>query len=225
MKIRTTEQLVDKIAAEISWRRKELTDLRDVVQSSVASRSRREAMTRAGVALLYAHWEGFVKAVAEDYLEFVAMQRCKHSELSGSMLAVVLRSKLNAAQASKKIGAHLDVVGFFRGEMQARCVLPYRGAVRTEANLSSTVLGEILRTLGFDISEYEPKYHLIDHKLVEKRNHIAHGAALDVTVDDYLELHGEVLSLMNTFRNQIENCAVTRHYLASGDAVTPTAEG
>jgi hypothetical protein len=217
MKIRTTEQLIDKVAAEISWRRKELTDLRDVVQSSVVSRTRREAMTRAAVALLYAHWEGFVKAVAEDYLKFVAMQRCKHSELSGNMLAIVLRSKLNAARMSKRIEAHLGVVDFFRSEseMEARCALPYKGAVRTEANLSSTVLLEILRTLGFDITEYEPKYHLIDHKLVERRNHIAHGAALDVSVEDYLELQDEVLSLMNTFRNQIENYAVSGHYLES----------
>jgi hypothetical protein len=94
------------------------------------------------------------------------------------MLAIVLRSKLNAAQISKKIKTHLDVVDFFRDEMEGRCVLPYKSAVRTEANLSSTVLSEILRTLGFDITEYEPKYHLIDHKLVERRNHIAHGLAL-----------------------------------------------
>ena len=221
MKIRTTEQLIDKVAAEISWRRKELTDLRDVVQSSVASRTRREAMTRAAVALLYAHWEGFVKAVAEDYLEFVAMQRCKHSELSGNMLAIVLRSRLNAARMSRKIEAHLGVVDFFRSEMEARCALPYKSAVRTDSNLSSTVLLEILRTLGFDVAEYEPKYHLIDHKLVERRNHIAHGAALDVSVDDYLELQDEVLSLMNTFRNQIENYAVTGHHLET--AAPPAA--
>jgi hypothetical protein len=223
MKIRTTEQLIDKVAAEISWRRKELTDLRNIVQSSVVSRTRREAMTRAAVALLYAHWEGFVKAVAEDYLEFVAMQRCKHSELSGNMLAIVLRSKLNAAQISKKIKTHLDVVDFFRDEMEGRCVLPYKSAVRTEANLSSTVLSEILRTLGFDITEYEPKYHLIDHKLVERRNHIAHGLALDVSVDDYLELQDEVLSLMNLFRNQIENYAVAGHHLESSETAAPTS--
>jgi MAE_28990/MAE_18760-like HEPN len=213
MKIRTTEQLVDKVAAEISWRRKELTDLRYVVQSSAINRTRREAMTRAAVALLYAHWEGFVKAVAEAYLEFVAMQRCKHSELARNMLAVVLRSKLNVAQHSKKIDAHIEVVDFFRKQMDERCVLPYKNAVRSEANLSSNVLIEILRTLGFDAAGYQAKYHLIDNKLLAKRNHIAHGSALDVSVGDYLELQDEVLSLMNLFRNQIENSAVTGHYL------------
>lgn len=170
-------------------------------------------MTRAAVALLYAHWEGFVKAVAENYLEFVAMQRCKHSELSGNILAIVLRSRLSAAQSSKKIETHLGVVDFFRGEMEGRCTLPYKSAVRTEANLSSTVLIEILRTLGFDVTEYEPKYHLIDHKLVERRNHIAHGIALEVDVNEYLELQDEVLSLMNLFRNPVENYAVSGHYL------------
>jgi hypothetical protein len=126
MKIRTTEQLIDAVAAEISWRRKELTDLREVVQSSTVSRTRREAMTRAAVALLYAHWEGFIKAISEDYLEFVAMQRCKHSELSGNMLAIVLRSRLNAAAASKKIEAHLDVVVFFEVRWKQGVSFPTR---------------------------------------------------------------------------------------------------
>jgi hypothetical protein len=106
--------------------------------------------------------------------------------------------------------------------MEARCVFPYKNAVRTEANLSSAVLVEILRTLGFDVAQYEPKYHLIDHKLLERRNHIAHGVALDVSVDDYIELQEEVLSLMNTFRNQVENSALTGRHLESTEAEAET---
>jgi len=123
MKIRTTEQLIDKIASESSWRRKELTDMRYVIQDAKISRTRREAMTRAAVALLYAHWEGFIKIIAESYLEFVAMQRCKHSELASNMLAIVLRSKLSAAQRSKKIDTHIGVVEFFNKEMDTN--VPY----------------------------------------------------------------------------------------------------
>ena len=99
MSIRTVEQLVDTLSAEISWRRKELTDLRYVLESSVDSRTRRATLTRAALALLYAHWEGYVKAAAERYLEFVCMQRRKNSELSDSLLALTVRSSLQAAES------------------------------------------------------------------------------------------------------------------------------
>jgi len=63
VKIRTTEQLVDGVSTEISWRRKELTDLKSLVQKMAGVRSREDTITRAAFALLYAHWEGFVKAM------------------------------------------------------------------------------------------------------------------------------------------------------------------
>jgi len=82
--------------------------------------------------------------------------------------------------------------------------------------MSSGVLIEILNTLGFCSNEYEGKYHLIDNKLLAKRNCIAHGQALDVSVGDYLELHDEMLLLMELFRTQIENSAVSGGYLQKG---------
>jgi hypothetical protein len=213
VKIRTTEELVDAIASELSWRRKELTDIRYLVQQAGGNRSRQDLMTRAGVALLYAHWEGFVKAAAEAYLQFVAMQRCKNSELARCMLALMVRTRLNAASASKKISTHLELVDFFRSSMKQRSVLPYKNAIHTESNLSSTVFFEILRTLGFDTEEYESKAHMIDNQLLAKRNHIAHGSVLDVNVDDYLSIYDGITALMSSFRNQLENAAVTKQYL------------
>jgi len=222
MKIRTTEQLIEAVAGEIAWRRRELTDLRFLVESSSGNRTRQAVVTRAAVALLYAHWEGFVKAAAEIYLQFVAMQRCRNSELTDSMLAMVLRSQLLAAERSKKISIHTAVVEFFRTQMQRQCSLPYKDAVSTEANLSSTVFLEILRSLGLSPAEYESKSHLIDSPLLAKRNHIAHGSALNVETKDYLSLHDEIVNLMSLFRNQVETAAVTRGYLLPSEVPAHT---
>ena len=89
----------------------------------------------------------------------------------------------------------------------------------------STVLFEILSTLGLGTSEYEAKSHMIDDHLLAKRNHIAHGIALDVEVDDYLRLHAEILSLMNLLRDQIENAAVTRQFLHGPSAAETESKG
>lgn len=221
MSIRTVEQLVDALSTEISWRRKELTDLRYLIESVSGNRTREAVLTRAGLALLYAHWEGYVKAVSELYLEFVCMQRCSNRDLSDNFLAVTLRAALQSAENSKKVKPHLDVVRFFRTQMDARSRLPYKNVIRTESNLSSTVLREILSTLGFSVAECESKSHLLDHQLLAKRNHIAHGSDLIVDKAEYLGLHEEILALMNLFRNHVENAAVTQTYLrATGALIT-----
>jgi hypothetical protein len=145
-----------------------------MVEGADGNRTRQAVVTRAAVALLYAHWEGFVKAAAEIYLQFVAMQRCRNSELTDSMLAIVLRSKFLAAERSKKITIHTTVVEFFRTQMQRQCSLPYKDVVSTEANLSSTVFLEILHCLGLSPADYESKSHLIDSQPVgEAESHRA----------------------------------------------------
>ena len=45
-------------------------------------------------------------------------------------------------------------------------------------------------------------------RLVGKRNHIAHGEALEIDGADFIELSDEVIELMSTSRNLIENSAI-----------------
>lgn len=61
MSIRTTDEFLAKVDAQLIWRRKELTDLRVLVQGSSGNAIPQSMLIRAGIALLYAHWEGFVK--------------------------------------------------------------------------------------------------------------------------------------------------------------------
>jgi hypothetical protein len=53
---------------------------------------------------------------------------------------------------------------------------------------------------------------LIDLKLVGRRNHVAHGEDMPINAIDFIEMTDEVVDLMNTFRNLIENSAVTGDY-------------
>lgn len=221
MKIRTSEQLISAIATEAAWRKRELSELKLLIAGASQNQTRQAVLIRAGVALLYAHWEGFVKAAAQLYLEFVAMQRCRNAELADNVLAITLRSKLLVAQGAKKIGAHRSIVEFFRQHMEKRSTLPKKDIINTESNLSSAVLSEILSTLGLPRADYEAKFHLIDNQLVAKRNHIAHGNDLTVDAAGYLELHYEISKLMTLFRNQLENAAVTRDYLLNPSNAGP----
>jgi hypothetical protein len=84
--------------------------------------------------------------------------------------------------------------------------------VNTNSNLSSTTLKEITWCLGIDYSHFSSKEKLIDLKLVGRRNNIAHGGEFPMGREDFIELADEVTGLLNTFRNLIENSAVTEDY-------------
>jgi len=221
MTIRTTQELVDALADQLVWRRKELTELRSLADISRANASRQATLIRAGTALLYAHWEGFVKTSATYFLEYVSAQRRTHAELSTNFLCVILRKQLSTARLTKKVSATGDIIDFLLERMDSRANLPTKNVINTESNLSSLVFREILWTLGLDEAPYATKKTLLDEKLLARRNHIAHGQSLDVSVDDYLEMHDEILALMDAFKTQIENACILKQYLRSSASGRP----
>lgn len=211
--MKSKEELLNKIDADLIWRRRELFDLRVTIENSTDNASRRSALLRAGVALLYAHWEGFVKRSGTYYLEFVAHQGKKALELKANFIAIKLKAHLNEASKSSKPSATTELVNFFCSKLEDKLKIPHKGIIDTRSNLSSSVLREIIWMLGLDMSPYETKCQLIDSSLVNRRNHIAHGDSLDISISDYLELHNEVVWLLDTFRNQLENAAITDGFM------------
>jgi len=211
--MKTKVELLQKIDDDLIWRRRELFDFRAAVQDAQPNPGRRSALLRAGVALLYAHWEGFVKRCGTYYLEFVASQGKKASELQVNFIAINLKSRLIEASKSNKPSASAELVDFFCSKLGNRLRIPHKGVIDTKSNLSSSTLREIVWILGLDMSPYETKSHLIDSSLVDRRNHIAHGDLLDIGVGDYLVLHDEVMVLIDTFRNQLQNAAATDRFM------------
>lgn len=211
--MRTKAELQQKVDEDLVWRRREMFNIRTAIEDSHRNKQRQTALLRAGVAVLYAHWEGFIKRAGSHYLEFVANQGKRAADLTPNFVAIKFRARIAEAAKSKKISATHDVVDFFCNHLQDRLKIPHKGVVDTQANLSSVVLRDIVWTLGLDIAPYETKSKLIDESLVDRRNHIAHGESLDIGVKEYLALHDDVMGLLDDFRNQIENAAATDRFL------------
>ena len=87
--IRTKSDLIDKIAAEHAWRKREITELKNIISTDSNSDLRKKVLCRSGFAILYAHWEGFVKVTGSYFLEFVANQRHSVEELKSSFITVL----------------------------------------------------------------------------------------------------------------------------------------
>ena len=75
MKIRSTEELINYLDDDLAWRRKEIIELRAVARS--AKEKKADVHVRAGIAMLYAHWEGFVKNASNAYVIFVSAMGMK----------------------------------------------------------------------------------------------------------------------------------------------------
>jgi hypothetical protein len=212
MTIRTLEQLSDSLAEDLVWRKKELADLKSLIESSKASSSKEKALLRSGITILYAHWEGFIKTAASNYLEYIAMKRLRYDELSSNFVALALKNRLSQVNETNKATIFVEAIDFIRSQLNERSTVPYKDVIQTGSNLSSSILKEITCVLGLDYSLYVTKQVLIDEKLLARRNNIAHGQYLQLDKEDYLELHSQVVTMMDTFRNQIDNCANEESY-------------
>lgn len=211
MKVKSSAKALDFLDEEFAWRRKELTAIwNDVKSSKPKSRS---ARTRAAVAILYAHWEGFVKAASEAYLAYVAGKRLKYSELNEGFLALCLRSKLQEFAAANDASAHISFINFLSREMNSRAKIPTISIIKTGFNLSSKRLKSIVLTLGLDYSSFELKENLIDAQLLDWRNTIAHGKWICPKEDEFDMIYQETTTLLRNFKDQLTNAIALNVHL------------
>jgi hypothetical protein len=211
VKLRTLDELETAIDRETAWRKRELTTI--LFQASSARERIRPTAIRGAVALLYAHWEGWIKRLSEYYIEFVAQRRLPYDQLSAAFLGLALKGKLNEMSAARAVHAHVEFVEFMRNELGAASRFRSR-TVDTRANLSSRVLRDIVARLGLSYRPYELQEQLIDKRLVERRNTIAHGEYLDMSLPEFEQLHSEVFRLLETFTTDVLNAVASSAYRA-----------
>lgn len=201
--LRTHSQLQDFLDTELGWRMKEIANMKTAVRESAFIAE--STMIRAAVPLLYAHWEGFVKNAATGYLNYVNNQGLSYAELRSCFVVFGLKKALIELNDSRKSAASIAAIDFVRDQLGERARLKIDTAINTASNLSSSVLQNILLSVGIDPSGYETRYKLIDESLLKRRNNIAHGEYVDIKREDWAALADEVLVLLRQLKTDIEN--------------------
>ncbi|MGE0587169.1 MAG: MAE_28990/MAE_18760 family HEPN-like nuclease [Cyclobacteriaceae bacterium] len=210
MKIRSAEELQTKLDDDFAWRRKELTAIFTNVQSSKPLQL--NTNIRIGVVMLYAHWEGFIKNAAELYLVYVACKKLNYDELSNNFIAVSLKSKLKQFEETNKNTIHTQLIDFLLGDLNSRATIPTEDIIKTQSNLNSGILREILSTIGVNYIQYELKEKFIDSQLLRIRNSVAHGQSPDISENEFYELYSEITVLMSSIKTDISNNATLSNY-------------
>lgn len=206
MKIRTKEQLTDYLDSEIAWRKKELTTLKTNVEKS--SSKLEPLAIRSALVLLYAHWEGFIKKSAEAYLEYVISKKLKYKELAVNFVAIAVKQKIRDFEQTNKATIQNQIINYLYTCDEETSTINKDNVIRTQSNLNSIILREIMTSIGLDFSPYETKSKLIDEKLLHYRNTIAHGQFLEVDIKDYVDLHDEIRKMIDAFKTDVENAAI-----------------
>jgi len=211
MKLRTANDLLDHLDQEMAWRIKELHQFKAAVEN--ANEKRINTQIRAGISMLYAHWEGFIKGAANAYVNHLSYRADINRNLQPCFIALAMKSTLSAVTASSKSSTAVTTVSFFIDEFDKPVRLPRSGAISAESNLSSTVFLNIAGWLGIDPSPYSTRFALIDKTLLENRNYIAHGEYLTIDKDRFENLMAEVLEMLRWFKTDIENAVVNKSFL------------
>jgi hypothetical protein len=211
MPIRSLDQLVQFLEEELAWRKRELTTLKFMVDK--ARPHERVLLLRAAVCLLYAHWEGFVKAATTGYVSFVATRGLRYQDLTPNFVALGLRSDIAQAGRSNLPTLHTALTTQLMAGLSENANIDWEQSINTRSNLNSDTLNEILCVVGLDATEYLSKKPIIDQRLLGNRNPVAHGEQRPgIEPDDYVALHDDIIQLVERFRNDIENAAATNSY-------------
>lgn len=209
--LKTADLLLDHMDQDMAWRIKEVHQLKIAVQN--ASGSNIHAHIRAGVSMLYAHWEGFIKGAANAYVNYLSYRANRNSELKPCFVALGMKAKLTSVNASSKSEAAIQAVTYLLNEMNQPIRLPRSDAISAESNLSSTVFLNIASWIDIDPTPYSARFPLIDTTLLQSRNRIAHGEYLNITADRFYQLTAEILEMLRWFKTDIENAVVGSSFL------------
>jgi len=212
-KLRTISDIQNHLNDELGWRIQEIDNLKKLIPrvNSIQTRS----LLRAGIPILYAHWEGFVKSSSEAYLNFVAHQGLSYRELKTCFILFGLKTEIEQLVETNKITPNIQVANFFLDKLDKKAKIFYKGVINTQSNLSSLVFEEIASSIGINPDSYKFKYKLIDESLLKRRNQIAHGEYLDIDTQGYQNLSDEVVALIRNYKIDIENSIALESYKSS----------
>lgn len=212
MKIKKLEKLQDLLDQDMAWRKKELIDIKLLIHST-----QNPTLCRVGIALLSAHFEGFIKQAANYYVVYVASQNLKLSDLHTNFTAIHSGKVFLPCAGSDKITVYQKAIDKFLENYSTKSFQvrysPENPVIKTEGNPSSSVVKNIFDSIGLDFSPYETKTNYIDADLLSNRHDVVHGNRVYISVDDFDNTFKVITEIMEQFSAQILSAAIGRSYL------------
>lgn len=216
MKIRTIEKLEDQIDRDLAWRKFELLKLKLAMKHEEIPLGR-ETLLRASIALLCAHWEGFIRSVANYYVVYVCGQKINNNLLTDNFFALTLKKDIVNSGKSSKNSVHVNLLGKIEENRSKNFFIKFNDVdgeriINTESNLSYELFSEILKSINID-NIYQTKQNYIDSEMLKNRHSVVHGEKINLEDFDFNETYEQVVEIMESFKEQVLYAASNMNYL------------
>ena len=101
MNINGIEDFEDELVEDLAWRKREMINLSFAVEAE-STDLQKSVLVRAGISLLCAHWEGYIRHAANAYIMLISSQKIKVKELKDNFLTLKMKKKISQVSVSKK---------------------------------------------------------------------------------------------------------------------------
>jgi MAE_28990/MAE_18760-like HEPN len=211
MKIRSIDELEQIIAKEFSWRRKELTNIKNLCLSS--KKPIKNTLLKLGISILYSHWEGFIKQSSIAFCEYINGKGISYDKLIHNFHVYAILECFEGQYPHKNFKSALRLVDGISIPLNNKCKIDSKKYIDTKSNLNSEILKEITMKIGVDYSLYELKENLIDERFLGFRNAVSHGEYREINEEDFIGIFDEITALIEIYKNQILNSVIQKSYL------------
>lgn len=180
---------IDIISQDLDWREREIASMRILLSGAGLTNSQRSALLRAGWAMLYAHYEGFIKTTLTVFYDEAAKAAGKCEHLPSNTRAFALRDTLRHLKNLPCDDMLSEIENFQVDHLASNPQFP---DVDTKSNLWPDVLIDLLKTADLNTSIAE-KNEVKLRTLVSRRNSIAHGEKSFINEVSYFRGFEEVV--------------------------------
>lgn len=218
MEINLKDELQSFIDGDKAWRKKEMTLLKSFIFSSTGANE--HTYIRAGIALLYSHWEGHIKAASFRYIEYLNRLQLSLSQLSDNNVTSFIYDRFMSLNGSKVISSYTGICDVICNNLAGEVfnIAPLK-IIKTESNLKMRQLEDILHVIGLDNSVFMANKVHIDEVLLNYRNKISHGERTEglrsttLSKESYNSLHDKIIELIDHFDNLLIEHVLGEKYL------------
>lgn len=202
--------IIDDISRDLDWREAEIASMRLLLSRKDISSKQVEVLLRAAWALLYAHYEGFVKYCLTLFYEEISRRSVKCAVLPNATQVFALAKVLKQIRTMPLLDMITEVSNFKDSHLDSLASFP---EVDTDSNLWPETLVALLVSADLE-SQIVNKNRSKLTTLVARRNEIAHGQKNFIAeFKYYLTYEAAVYEVMYDLALQVEERLASTPYL------------
>lgn len=224
MKDKRAEECLGKIEENSAWRKKELSSMNLMIQDAHQApdkKYQRTPIIRAGLLLLYAHWEGFVFFAANTYIDHINEYK-KYIDHSQARISEHYQWLLTWQHTKNKSNSfHRNSAPIFLEYMRNQRAQAGADLLKfPKKNLKIKVFRDLLQCIDIPFNDFEIYSQAIE-KLIDMRNKIAHGEREEPTRVDYYDIEEHTVKLIDIFKTKLQDCVQDSTFITKLDPESP----